>query len=211
MKKQTPGLSDAYALSTPEESRRLYAEWAASYDQDFAATQQYLLPAATARAFAAAGGHGPVLDAGAGTGLCGVALNGLGIAPVDAADISPEMLAEALRKDVYRDVIEADLLKGIPMPRGYYSGVVSAGTFTHGHVGPDALPALLRVAGKGAQFALAINAKFYEKAGFATAFDRLLRGQWIRGLTLPEVPIYGAGGGGAHQEDTALIALFQKV
>lgn len=29
-------LDDAYALKTPEDSRRLYADWAASYDAEFA-------------------------------------------------------------------------------------------------------------------------------------------------------------------------------
>lgn len=211
MKNQTPGLTDAYALSTPEDSRRHYADWASTYDQDFAADQDYLLPELTAKAFAAAGGTGPVLDAGAGTGLCGEALRGLGIEPVDATDISAAMLAEALRKDAYRDVIEANLLEGIPVPRGSYRGVVSSGTFTHGHLGPEVLPALLRVAAPGAWFALSVNAKFYEMAGFADAFDRLLRGQWIKGLTLPELRIYGPRSTGAHKDDTALIALFQKV
>ena len=210
MKNQTPGLTDAYALSTPEDSRRLYGDWASTYDQDFAAGQDYLLPGLTAKAFAGAGGTGPVLDVGAGTGLCGQALRALGVGPIDATDISAAMLAEALRKDAYRDVIEADLLDGIPVPRGSYRGVVSSGTFTHGHLGPEVLPALLRVAAPGAWFALSVNATFYEKAGFAAAFDRLLRGQWIKNLTLPEVRIYGSRATGTHKDDTALIAVFQK-
>ncbi|NVK15734.1 MAG: class I SAM-dependent methyltransferase [Rhodobacteraceae bacterium] len=210
MKMQTPGLADAYELSTPEDSRRFYADWAGTYDQDFAAGQDYLLPGLTAKAFAAAGGSGPVLDAGAGTGLCGAALRALGIEPVDATDISAAMLAEALRKDAYRDVIEADLIEGIPVPRSSYRGVVSSGTFTHGHLGPEVLPALLRVAAPGAWFALSVNARFYEKAGFSEAFDRLLSGQWIKSLTLPELRIYGPRATGPHKDDTALIALFQK-
>ncbi|WP_264211723.1 class I SAM-dependent DNA methyltransferase [Leisingera thetidis] len=211
MKKQTPGLSDAYALSTPEHSRRLYADWAGTYDQDFAAGQDYLLPGLTAKAFAAAGGTGPVLDVGAGTGLCGQALRALGVEPVDATDISAAMLAEALRKDVYRDVIEANLLEGIPVPRGSYRGVVSSGTFTHGHLGPEVLPVLLRVAAPDTWFALSVNTRFYGKAGFAAAFERLRRGQWIKHLTLPETRIYGPRATGTHKDDTALIAVFQKV
>ncbi|WP_424977088.1 class I SAM-dependent DNA methyltransferase [Leisingera sp. S232] len=211
MHTQKPGLSDAYALQTPSDSKRLYAGWASSYDQNFAAEQDYLLPGLTAKAFAAAGGIGPVLDVGAGTGLCGSALRELGISPIDATDISPEMLAEALRKDAYRDVIEADLLEGIPVPRGTYRGVISSGTFTHGHVGPGVLPALLQAAAPEAQFAVSVNARHYEEAGFAEAFDRLLRGQWIKDFTLPELRIYGPRATGRHKNDTALIALFRKV
>lgn len=210
MHEQKPDLSAAYSLETPEDSKRLYADWAATYDQSFAADKHYQLHLLTARAFVQAGGRGPLLDAGAGTGLCGVELARLGAGPIDATDISPDMLAEALRKDVYRDVIEADLLQGIPVPPGSYAGVVSSGTFTCGHIGPEALPALLRVARPGAQFALSINARHYKSDGFPEAFDRLLRGQWIRKLSLPEARIYTDAAKGPHKDDKALIALFQK-
>jgi ubiquinone/menaquinone biosynthesis C-methylase UbiE len=210
MTNDQPDLAAAYDLSSPEDSKKLYAQWAKSYDLSFAARESYHLPFQTARAFVAAGGQGPVLDAGAGTGLCGQALADLGISPLEATDISPEMLAEALKKDIYRDVIEADLLEGIPVPPGSYRGVVSSGTFTHGHIGPEALPALLRVGRSGAQFALSINARFYDKAGFGTAFDRLAQGGWIRDFALSEVAIYGDSADAAHRNDTAFIALFKR-
>lgn len=210
MTQDKPDLTAAYALASTAETKRLYSDWAQSYDLSFAAKESYHLPWQTAQAFVAAGGQGPVLDAGAGTGLCGQALFDLGVTPLEATDISPEMLAQALQKDIYRDVIEADLLSGIPVPRGSYQGVVSSGTFTHGHIGPEALPALMRVAASGAQFALSINAKFYVKAGFDQAFERLQNGGWIRELTLPEVAIYGEDADEAHRKDTAYIALFKK-
>lgn len=204
-------LTTAYGLETPDHSRQLYADWAESYDRSFAEETGYILPDQVAGLFAAAEGCGPVLDVGAGTGLCGVALNRRGIAPIDATDISPEMLAQALRKDVYRDVIEADLIVGVPVPRAAYAGVVSSGTFTHGHVGPEVLPGLLRLARPGAVFALAVNARFSARSGFASALERLQDGGWIRNLTLPEVAIYGAKATGPHSADTALIAVFSKV
>ncbi|MFS4581741.1 class I SAM-dependent DNA methyltransferase [Phaeobacter sp. C3_T13_0] len=204
-------LSAAYGVETPEQSRQLYADWADTYDSSFAEDADYILPDQVARMFVAADGHGPVLDVGAGTGLCGVALNRRNITPIDAADISPEMLAQALRKDVYRDVIEADLTIGVPVPRGVYGGVVSSGTFTHGHVGPDVLPGLLRIAQPAAVFALAVNARFSAQSGFTAALERLQNGGWIRGLTLPEIAIYGPKATGAHSKDTALIAVFSKI
>ena len=45
-----------------------------------------------------------VLDAGAGTGLLGVALAKAGFTRLDAFDLSPGMLAEAARKNVYDDL-----------------------------------------------------------------------------------------------------------
>ena len=209
MSDDTPDLKSAYALKTPEDSIQLYAEWAGDYDDGFAAREDYQLHIHTARAFARAGGQGPVLDIGAGTGLCGAVLSSLGLGPIDATDISTEMLDQAMRKDIYRDAIEADLTKGIPVPHDSYSGIVSSGTFTTGHVGPDAIDALLRVARHGAQFALSINAQHYDSAGFADKLRTLEDGK-ITHLSLPEVRIYGDLAAGLHKDDIALIALFEK-
>ncbi len=210
MSTDEPDLKAAYALKTPDDSKRLYAEWAGGYDDGFAAREDYQLHIHTARAFVAAGGQGPVLDVGAGTGLCGAVLSGLGVGPIDATDISAEMLDVAMRKDIYRDAIEADLNHGIPVPKESYSGIVSSGTFTTGHVGPNAIDALLRVARHGAQFALSVNSKHYQSAGFERAFKELEQGGLISHLSLPEVQIYGDLADGSHEHDTALIALFEK-
>lgn len=207
---KTPDLEAAYDLKTPEDSRHLYASWADDYDNSFADAQDYRLHARTARAFAEAGGQGPALDVGAGTGLCGAALSGLGVGPLDATDISPEMLARAGEKAVYRRLIEADLTQGLPMPPESYAGIVSSGTFTTGHVGPEALEALLPVARPGALFAISINAAHYRAAGFAARLEALSRGA-ICDLRLPEVRIYGDKAQGEHKDDIALIALFEKV
>lgn len=209
MSDKPPNLRTAYALKSPEDNKRLYAEWAGDYDDSFAALEDYQLHIHAARAFVGAGGQGPVLDVGAGTGLCGAILAGLGVGPIDATDLSAEMLDQAMRKDIYRDAIEADLNQGLPVPRDSYAGIVSSGTFTHGHLGPEVLPALLRVARPGAQFALSINAKHFEAKGFADAFRQLEQGQ-ISNLSLPEVRIYGELAAGPNSDDIAVIALFEK-
>ena len=69
-----PDLEAAYALQTPDDNRRLYAEWATTYDDEFAVDMDYMLPLHVAEAFASVGGQGPVIDLGAGTGLLGAAL-----------------------------------------------------------------------------------------------------------------------------------------
>jgi len=209
MSEKSPDLDAAYSLKTPEDSQRLYADWAEDYDSGFAAEQDYRLHIRTARAFAGAGGQGPVLDVGAGTGLCGEVLADLGIGPLDAIDISREMLAVAAQKGLYRRTVEADLTRGLPLAPASYAGVVSSGTFTTGHVGPETLDALLAVARPGALFALSINAAHYREAGFAAKLEALAEGP-IRDLRLPEVRIYGDRATGPHADDTALIALFEK-
>ena len=208
MSDRKPDLDAAYALKTPEDSERLYRDWAGTYDADFAEAKDYRLPQATAAAFAEAGGQGPVLDVGAGTGLLGLALEGLGIGPVDGLDISQEMLEAARQKGVYRDLSRADLTRSLRIAPGSYAGITSSGTFTHGHVGPEALDGLLTVAAPGALFALSINAGVYEAMGFAAKFAAL-KAQ-ITGLELLEVPIYGAASLAEPTGERALIARFRK-
>lgn len=199
-----PDLDAAYSLETPEDSKRLYADWAETYDSDFAERMQFLMPGTVARIYAEAGGAGPVLDAGAGTGLVGEELARCGVGPVDALDISPEMLAVAGRKGVYRALHEGDLTGRLDLPDGAYAGVVSSGTFTTGHVGPDAIDELMRVAAPGALFVIAINAAHYAAQGFEAKLAAL------PGLRLEEHRYYGEGATGEHRESVAKVAVFRK-
>ena len=208
MTNDDPDVDAAYALETPEDSRKLYAGWADSYDSGFAVENDYILHIETALAFVSAGGTGPVLDVGAGTGLCGAVLAKHGVGPIDATDISAEMLNVAMGKDIYRDAVEADLTQGLPLPKNSYAGVISSGTFTTGHVGPDQIDPLLTVARTGAQFALSINAQHYDSAGFAAKFRALE--PYITDLMLKDVPIYGPKASSAHKDDRAFVALFRK-
>ncbi|PWE32665.1 hypothetical protein DDZ14_09755 [Maritimibacter sp. 55A14] len=201
------GLDDAYGLKTPEDSVRLYRDWAGSYDSEFAAGMDYRLPAAVARAFtdAAGGRDAPVLDAGAGTGLVGEHLEGYAL---DALDISEEMLEMAAAKGLYRKTIAGDLTGTLPIADESFGGVVSAGTFTHGHVGPEALGELLRVARPDALFVLAINAEAFIAQGFGAALEVL--GPALVDLVYFETAIYGPRADPAHRGDRALIARFRK-
>jgi len=207
-----PDLNNAYALASAEDCLRLYADWADSYDSGFAAGMDYILPAQVAAAWMAGGGNGPVLDVGAGTGLLAEALCALGYSDaIDGVDLSAEMLARAGEKRLYRQLHRADITRPLPLKPGY-GGLVSSGTFTHGHVGPEGLPPLLAVAAPGALLALSVNAAVFDKLGFAAALDGL--GNAIAGLDLREVPIYGKAArarDAAHADDRALVVRFRKL
>lgn len=203
-----PGLAAAYSLRTPEDSRALYRDWAASYDAGFAAAQGYLLPGHVAAAYVAAGGAGPVLDVGAGTGLVGAALVAAGVGPIEGTDISPEMLAVAAGKGLYARLFPGDVTRGLDAADRHYAGVVSAGTFTLGHLGPAVLPDLLRIARPGALFVLSVHAAHFEAADFAGAFAAL--GPAITPPDLTPVAIYGEGADEAHRHDRALLAVFRR-
>lgn len=201
-------LSHAYAIRSPEDCARVYADWAASYDAGFAAEMDYRLPAHVAAAFLAAGGRGPVLDVGAGTGLCAEALRAQGFAgEIDAVDLSPEMLARAGAKGLYRALHHADITRPLPWT-DRYQGLVSSGTFTHGHVGPEAFGPLLAVLAPGALLAVSVNLGVWERMGFDAALAALAGRLTLR-QTL-DVPIYGAAAQAldpAHAEDRARIVM----
>ena len=171
MTPKDPDLDTAYALETPDDNRALYAKWAKTYDSTFAEAMDFLMPGHVARLFRENGGKGPVLDAGAGTGLVAAALQDTMPLEIDALDLSPEMLAVAGSKGLYRNTIVGDLTKPLDLQDGIYNSVVCCGTFTHGHVGPEALDELLRVAAPNGLFVLTIKEEHYEDRGFAKKFE----------------------------------------
>ncbi len=206
--KENPGLTDAYALETPDDSRRLYRDWAATYEDEFAARMDYVYPRRVAELFAErADPRGPAIDLGAGTGLVGRALAEIGVADVDGLDISADMLAVAEAKGGYRRLIEADMTARLPLDDGAYRGAVSAGTFTHGHVGPSALGEVLRVTAPGGVLALGVNAAHFEAQGFAAAFERLAGAGAITPVEYVEIGIYGERADHEHRDETALVAV----
>lgn len=203
-----PSLNKAYDLKTPDDSVRLYADWAETYEIDFVASHGYELHQHVAEAFHAANGGGPVLDIGAGTGLCGQSLKDLGVSEIDATDISEQMLQQASQKGVYRALITGDILDRLPIEDERYCGAVSAGTFTHGHVGPEALTEVLRILAPGGLAVLSINAEHFTAYGFDDAFEHLRSS--MQSLHFEDVSIYAADATGANAKDLAKLAIFTK-
>lgn len=201
-------LDNAYAIEGQADARRLYDDWAGTYDESFARAWGYVAPRRIAEIFLAEGGAGaqPVLDIGAGTGLVAEALPGL---EIDGIDISPEMLARAGGKGLYRRRIEADLTATLDMADGSYGGFVSSGTFTHGHVGAECLPELLRVARAGALFCCGTRPAVYDAMGFGSALARAVARGQIAPVTFHEIGIY-EGADHDHAADTGLVMVFRK-
>lgn len=199
-------LETAYAIDGPDGARKLYAGWADTYDDGFGAAFGYVAPREVARIYRDLGADAPVLDVGAGTGLVAAHLGGVA---ADALDISPEMLAVAARKGLYRAVIEADLTGPLPLSDGTYAGVISAGTFTHGHVGAGALPELLRVAAEGALFVCGTKPDVFDQMGFGSALALLQAAGRITPPRFFDIPIY-EGADHAHAGDRGLVMTFRK-
>jgi ubiquinone/menaquinone biosynthesis C-methylase UbiE len=173
-----------------------YDDWAADYDRDLIETIGYVAPQITAEALAGrVTATAQVLDAGCGTGLVGVELHerkpGL---VIDGIDLTPGMMAEARNKGMYRDLVEADMTATLPFADNTYDGVVCAGVFTNGHVGPEGLYELVRIAKPGAPIVLTVRDSAWESDGFKDTIADLEKRGLIRISEITHSPYHGKEG-----------------
>jgi predicted TPR repeat methyltransferase len=203
-------LENSYVLHTPDDNRSYYDSFASTYESDFVEAMGYSYPVSVANIYRseAAAEDVPVADIGCGTGIVAEALL-LPRHAVDGIDISPAMLQVAEQKQLYRHLIAADLTQDLGHFGSNYGGVVSAGTFTHGHLGPESLRSLLSIARRGALFVIGINEVHFGTHGFGDILDAMVREDLIRGLKTERLPIY-AKQGHEHSGDHALVAVFRK-
>ena len=204
------GLNDAYSVKTPEDNIKLYKIWASSYDDDFAKKNDYRSPVLISNYYDKYSNKNdvPVLDVGAGTGLIAEVMNKKNTIDIDAIDISPEMLESAKSKNCYNKLLEADLTKNLDIDNNYYGAIVSAGTFTHGHIGPNALDELLRVTKPSGLFVITIHSKVYVNQNFEQKFQDI--NEQITDLTFHEEKAYGNNPDKDHGNDTVFITVFRK-
>lgn len=175
MSKRTEALFEkVYTTTSVSEQRRNYDAWAKDYDKDVMESG-YLGPSLLAHDLISVPETRPttVLDVGCGTGLSGLALKTLGVDVIDGVDLSPEMLAEAKKKDVYHGLYEADLSVSLPFPEGLYDAAFSVGVFTLGHVTPDAISDVMRVIKPGGYFFLTVSDETWEKYEYADKLAQL--------------------------------------
>jgi trans-aconitate methyltransferase len=134
----------ARSVRTPEDAVQTYDSWAADYDHDVFEVMGFFGTERIADLLAthAPDRDQPVIDLGCGTGAAGVRLAHHGFGSIDGVDISPAMLDVAAGLGVYRHLVTADLTKPLTIEHRYGASI-SAGTFTTGHVGADAIPALV--------------------------------------------------------------------
>jgi predicted TPR repeat methyltransferase len=116
-----------------------------------------------------------VLDAGCGTGLVGLQLKNLDASVVDGIDLSPEMIVEAMKTDVYRILISGiDLNLGLgELTSNYYDITVSCGVFTPGHVRPVAINGLLRVTRPGGIIIVSTRKSYLVETDFEAHLESL--------------------------------------
>ena len=202
-------LRRAYSLGAPDTHIDFYRYFAELYDSTYAASLGYIYPLGIASVLSGQQrSKGAILDIGCGTGLVATAIRKVDLnAVIDGVDISPDMLGKARAKGEYRDLIAADLTADCSHIARDYAAIVSAGTFTFGHLGPELIPDMVGLCRPGAVAALGVNSVYFVEQGFRDVLDSLETEGRIANVALHEMPIYD-GREKAHQDDTTMILAF---
>ncbi len=148
-------LSQVYKIKSADEAKEVYARWAKTYDHDVEANG-YATPGRLAAALREHMEPGPILDYGCGTGISGVALAEAGFATIDGTDISPEMLAAASDRGVYRKtwISEPGALGVEP---GDYDAIAAVGVISTGAAPASTMDLLLEKLEPGGILAFSLN------------------------------------------------------
>lgn len=156
-----------YSSKNNSELSQRYDEWAKDYDKDLSEIFGWIAPK-TASAYLAKYVHPDsiVLDAGAGTGLVGLALAEHGFQNLTAMDLSEGMLREARDKNVYGKLDQMVLGEPLSYATDSFDAVISVGVMTLGHAGPDSFKELLRITKPQGYIVFTIRTDVYLKNGF---------------------------------------------
>ena len=156
-------LGAVYAARDTAQVAAAYDAWAETYEAEMRAAG-YRHPSVGLALLARhlPRGAGPILDAGAGTGLIGEWLAILGYRQIEALDLSAGMLEVAARKRVYARLTQAALGGPLPFDDGSFAAIVSTGVFTTGHVGAEALPELFRICRPGGVIVLTVKLTLWQ-------------------------------------------------
>ncbi len=169
-----------YSSKDNQELAERYDQWSKDYENDLAQDFVYLAPLKTSEVFAR---HVPkdarILDAGAGTGLVGVILAEMGYGDMVAMDLSPGMLDEARKKNVYQDFHVMVMGETLDYETDSFDAVVTVGVLTVGHAPASSLDELVRVTKPGGHIVFSLRPDVYEGNGFRERQDELAaQGKW---------------------------------
>ena len=175
MKKDVDNKLDIYKLTTSEELLKYYQDWTKKnkYNQDMI-NWKYTAPQETVLVLKkyALNNKCKILDAGCGTGLVGIELKKCGYSNIDGVDFSQNML-DLIPQGIYKKIEKVDLNKPLKFKPNMYDVIMCVGTFTYGHVKPQALDELIRITKNKGVICFTINEGIYEEYGFDNKIKEL--------------------------------------
>lgn len=153
-------MSDA----SPEDLAAYYDKWAQSYDADLP-EMGYDAPIRAADIMRAQNVpfDAPILDAGCGTGLTGVALAKAGYTDITGIDISLESLQVAEAKGVYRHLKKRSMNKPLAFGDNGFAAVQCIGTLTYVREKRKLMAEFCRVVKRGGIVSFTQRADLYDE------------------------------------------------
>ena len=175
MKKDVGNKLDIYKLTTSKELLKYYQDWTKKnkYNQDMV-NWKYTAPQETVLILKkyAFNKNCKILDAGCGTGLVGIELKKYGYLNIDGVDFSQNML-DLVPQGIYKRIEKVDLNMPLKFKANMYDAVMCVGTFTYGHVNPQALDELIRITKNKGLICFTMNEGIYEEYGFDNKIKEL--------------------------------------
>ena len=175
MKKDVVNKLDIYKLQTSEELLKYYKNWANNnkYNKDMV-DWKYTAPQETVSVLSkyVLNKNFRILDAGCGTGLDGIELKKYGYSNIEGVDFSQNML-DLVPQSIYKKIEKIDLNKALKFEDNIYDVIMCVGTFTYGHVKPQALDELIRITKNKGFICFTINEGIYEEYGFDNKIKEL--------------------------------------
>ena len=118
------------------------------------------------------------------------------------------MLDVAAQKDLYCRIFWSDVTDALPVDDATYDGVVSSGTFTLGHVGPEAISELLRATKTGGYIVISVNEHHWHALHFERVLDAMA--DHYDTYETRAVAIYGDSADHEHKDDLARELVIKK-
>ncbi|MDF3413661.1 methyltransferase domain-containing protein [Sulfitobacter sp. M57] len=149
-------LTKVYNVNGEDETREIYDAWAKSYEAEVG-ENGYATPGRCAAALASVTQDldAPLLDFGCGTGLAGLALKLAGFTAIDGVDLSKEMLAQADRKNIYRETRQVETATSIEA--GKYQNIAAVGVIGAGAAPISVLDMLMNALPRDGRLVFSFN------------------------------------------------------
>jgi ubiquinone/menaquinone biosynthesis C-methylase UbiE len=161
------------------ELEHIYKNWAKKYEDDVINLAGYVGHLITSELLLRylKNTQAKILDAGCGTGLVGEILNNNEFKNLIGVDFSQEMLNIAMQKNVYQSLELVDLTKKLDYEDNLFDAVICAGTFTCGHVGPEALREMVRIIKQGGYICFTVRKQEWEASPYMQIINDLEESQ----------------------------------
>ena len=176
-----------YSSKSNSELTKRYDEWSKDYDKDLTEDFGWTAPK-TAADFLVK--HirpdSIVLDAGAGTGLVGMALAAYGFQNITGMDMSKGMLEQAGQKGVYAQLDQMTLGEPLEYDSDTFDAVISVGVMTLGHAAPESFDELVRITKPNGFIVFTIRTDVYLNNGFKEKQEEMAMKKFWRIIEVSE-------------------------